>query len=148
MLHGNETGPSGTRVMRMICRLFGLVLAVGTAGMTMGVDLAGSEWRPSFMSAADLPAGIKMQVEFQPDGKITGSGGCNRFFGGYTISGNRIKIGPLASTRKACPGLLRVETAFFATLQAASSFEQTGTTLVLFDDAGAKLAQFVRAEQQ
>jgi heat shock protein HslJ len=128
--------------------LFGLVLAVGTAGMTMGVDLAGSEWRPSFISAADLPAGIKMQVEFQPDGKIAGSGGCNRFFGGYTISGNRIKIGPLASTRKGCPGLLRVETAFFATLQAASSFEQTDTTLVLFDEAGAKLAQFVRAAQE
>ena len=40
--------------------LFGLVLAVGTAGLTMGVDLAGSAWRPSFISAAELPAGIKM----------------------------------------------------------------------------------------
>jgi heat shock protein HslJ len=128
--------------------LFGLVLAVGTAGLTMGVDLAGSEWRPSFMSRAELPAGIKMQVEFQPDGKITGNGGCNRFFGGYTISGNRIKIGPLASTRKGCPELLRLETAFFATLQAASSFEQTDTTLILFDAAGATLAQFVRAEYE
>ncbi len=35
--------------------LFGLVLAVGTAGLTMGVDLAGSEWRPNFISAAELP---------------------------------------------------------------------------------------------
>jgi heat shock protein HslJ len=128
--------------------LFGVVLAVGTAGLTMGADLAGSEWRPSFMSAAELPAGIKMQVEFQPDGKITGNGGCNRFFGGYAISGTHIKIGPLASTRKGCPGLIRVETAFFATLQAASSFEQTDTTLILFDAAGNTLAQFVRAEQQ
>ena len=126
--------------------LFGLVLAVGTAGASMGVDLAGSEWRPSFMSAAELPAGIKMQVEFQPDGRITGSGGCNRFFGGYTISGNHIKIGPLASTRKGCPGLIKVEAIFFATLQAASSFEQTDTTLILFDASGGRLAQFVRAE--
>ena len=126
--------------------LFGLVLAVGTASASMGVDLAGSEWRPSFMSAAELPAGIKMQVEFQPDGRITGSGGCNRFFGGYTISGNHIKIGPLASTRKGCPGLIKVEATFFATLQAASSFEQTGTTLILFDASGGKLAQFVRAD--
>jgi heat shock protein HslJ len=126
--------------------LFGLVLAVGTAGMTMGVDLPGSAWRPSF-SAAELPAGIKMQVELQPDGKITGNGGCNRFFGGYTISNTHIKIGPLASTRKGCPGLLRLETAFFATLQAASSFEQTDTTLILFDASGARLAQLVRAEE-
>ena len=126
--------------------LFGLVLAVGTAGASMGVDLAGSEWRPSFMSAAELPAGIKMQVEFQSDGRITGSGGCNRFFGGYTVSGNHIKIGRLASTRKGCPGLIKVEAIFFATLQAASSFEQTDTTLILFDASGGRLAQFVRAK--
>ena len=78
--------------------LFGLVLAVGTAPMTMGVDLAGSEWRPSFMSAAGLPAGIKIEVEVQPDGRITGSGGRNRFFGGYIVSGNHIRIGPLIVT--------------------------------------------------
>ena len=126
--------------------VFGLVLAVGTAGLTMGVDLAGSEWRPSFMSAAELPAGVKIEVEFQPDGRITGSGGCNRFFGGYSVSGNHIKIGLLASTKKGCPGLIKLEAMFFATLQAASSFEQTDTTLVLYDAAGTKLAQFVRAE--
>ena len=79
--------------------------------------------------------------------RITGNGGCNRFFGGYAISGNHIKIGPLASTRKGCPGLIKLEATFFATLQAASSFEQTDTTLILFDAAGNTLAQFVRAEK-
>ncbi len=126
--------------------LLGLVLAVGTAGMTMGADLAGSEWRPSFISFAEIPSGIHMVVQFKPDGEISGSGGCNRFFGGYTISGNHIKIGPLASTRKGCPGLIELEATFFSTLQAAKSFEQDGTTLVLFDAAGTRLAQFVRTE--
>ena len=126
--------------------LFGVVLAAGAAGLTMGADLAGSEWRPSFMSAAELPAAIEMRVAFQPDGQVTGNGGCNRFFGGYAISGTHIKIGPLASTRKGCPGLIKLEATFLATLQAASSFEQTDATLILFDASGAKLAQFVRAE--
>jgi putative lipoprotein len=98
------------------------------------------------LGAAELPAGVKIEVEFQPDGRITGSGGCNRFFGGYAVSGNRIKIGPLASTRKGCPGLIKLEATFFASLQAAASFEQTDATLILFDASGAKLAQFVRAE--
>ncbi len=127
--------------------LLGLVLAVGTAGMTMGTDLAGSEWRPSFMIASDLPAGTHMLVHFNPDGKVTGSGGCNRFFGSYSTSGNTIKIGPLASTRKGCPGLLEAETAFFATLEAAKSFTQDGDSLVLYDATGTKLAQFVRTEE-
>jgi heat shock protein HslJ len=126
--------------------LLGLVLAVGTAGMTMGTDLAGSGWRPSFMSASDLPAGTHMLVHFNPDGKISGNGGCNQFFGSYSISGNTIKIGPLVSTRKGCPGLLHAEAAFFATLEAAKSFAQDGDSLVLFDEAGAKLAQLVRAD--
>jgi heat shock protein HslJ len=128
--------------------LLGLVLAVGTAGMTMGTDLAGSEWRPSFMSTTDLPTEMHMLVHFDPEGRISGSGGCNRFFGSYTISGNTIKIGPLASTRKGCPGLLEAETAFFATLEAAKSFAQDGDSLVLYDAAGTKLAQFVRTEEQ
>jgi heat shock protein HslJ len=128
--------------------LFGLVLAVGTAGMTMGADLAGSEWRPRFLRASELPAASHMVVQFNPDGRITENGGCNQFFGGYTVSGNHIEIGPLASTRKGCPGLLLAETAFFATLEAAESFAQDGTTLVLFDAAGAKLAQFDRAEEK
>lgn len=127
--------------------LLGLMLAVGTAGMTMGIDLAGSEWRPSFVIDAVIPSGVHMSVEFKPDGALSGDGGCNRFFGSYSISGNRIKIGPIASTRIGCPGLLELETAFFATLEAAKSFEMDGTTLVLFNGAGTKLAAFARAAE-
>jgi heat shock protein HslJ len=147
MLRSLETGTSARRNEDDM-PLFGLVLAVGTAGMTMSVDLASGAWRPSFMSAAELPAGVKIEVEFGPDGRITGSGGCNRFFGGYTVSGNHIKIGPLASTREGCPGLIKLEATFLATLQAADSFEQTDFTLILFDASGAKLAQFARAEHE
>jgi heat shock protein HslJ len=112
----------------------------------MGTDLAGSEWRPRFMSASELPAETHMLVHSNPDEKITGNGGCNRFFGAYSVSGNTIEIGPLVSTRKGCPGLLHAETAFFATLEAAKSFAQEGDSLLLFDAAGTKLAQFVRAD--
>lgn len=123
-----------------------LAVAVAEDGMTIGADLAGSEWRPSFMSESDLPEGNHISVEFKPGGEISGNGGCNRFFGGYTIAGNTIKIGPLASTRKGCPGIIRLEAAFFATLEAAKTFQRDGSTLVLFDAAGIKLAQFDQAD--
>jgi heat shock protein HslJ len=126
--------------------LFGLILAIATSGSAMATDLNGSEWRPSFISLADLPPGIQMIVHFNPDGRITGNGGCNQFFGGYSVAGNLIDIGPIASTRKGCPGIIGVEAAFFATLEAAKKFEQQGDTLVLFDAAGLKLAEFVRAD--
>jgi heat shock protein HslJ len=123
-----------------------LAVASGTDGVTAGADLAGSEWLPNFMSESDLPAGNHISVEFKPGGEISGNGGCNRFFGGYTIAGNTIKIGPIASTRKGCPGILRLETAFFATLEAAKTFQRDGSTLVLFGAGGIKLAQFDQAD--
>jgi hypothetical protein len=52
--------------------LLSLVLEVGTAGMTMGVDLGGSKWNPSFMTALDIPSGVHMSVQFGPEGKISG----------------------------------------------------------------------------
>ncbi len=41
-------------------------------------------------------------VMFTDDGNVTGSGGCNRFNGSYTLKNNILKVGPLASTRMAC----------------------------------------------
>ena len=51
------------------------------------------------------------------------------------------------STRMGCPGTIRLEGTFLGVLQAASTFEQDGTKLVLFDASGTKLAQFVRSDQ-
>jgi heat shock protein HslJ len=117
-----------------------------TFGMSISLDLSGSAWRPSYISASALPSKARMFVQFKPDGLITGNGGCNRFFGPYSISGNTIKIGPLASTRKGCPGLIQVETAFFATLEAATTFERDETKLVLFNEAGVEVAAFTLAD--
>jgi hypothetical protein len=124
--------------------LLGVALAVGTAGMSMGAELSGIDWRPSFLSASDLPPGHHMVVHFASDGKISGNGGCNHFFGVYSVSGNQIAIGPIASTRKGCPGFIAIESAFFATLRSAKSFARESDELVLFDAGGGKLVQFVR----
>ena len=124
--------------------LFGLILAIATSGSAMGTDLVGSVWRPSFLSAAELIPGVEMAVNFSPDGKITGNGGCNQFFGGYSVEGNHIKIGPIASTRKGCPGIIGMEAAFFAMLESAKTFEEHDGMLVLYDVTGAKVLELAR----
>lgn len=55
------------------------------------------------------------------DGVVTGSGGCNDFRAPYTRDGDRIAIGPVVATRKACPGegVMEQERAFLAALAAA-----------------------------
>jgi heat shock protein HslJ len=40
-------------------------------------------------------------LEFE-DGRVAGNGGCNNFFGTYTVDGNQLTISALGSTMMAC----------------------------------------------
>jgi putative lipoprotein len=126
--------------------LLTMALSLGWMGMAMSADLAGGHWRPSSISVESLAPETLIYVAFSEDGKVTGFGGCNRFFGGYTVSGNSIKIGPLASTRKGCPDTLNLEIEFFKALQEAETFEQTDEGLVLLGPGGAKLAELIHTD--
>jgi heat shock protein HslJ len=123
--------------------LFAMALLAGTIGMT--TNLTGNGWRPSHVATFTLPDDTHMFVEFKPDGRISGNGGCNAFFGPYTVSGNTTKIGRLLSTWKGCPGLIQAEVKFLAMLESAATFEVQDDKLVLFDAAGSELAEFVLA---
>jgi heat shock protein HslJ len=75
-------------------------------------------------------------------GRLSGSAGCNRFNGSITSSetATGIAIGPLMTTRMACPGdLMERERDFLAQLQQARVFRFTTGDLVLAG-SGASLA--------
>jgi len=91
--------------------------------------LAGSEWSPEPI------ADFEQFVGFKADGEIAGQGGCNRFFGTYEQDGERLTIGPLASTRMACPHL-KAEAAFMEALQSTRTAEATHLKLLLKNEAG------------
>ncbi|NTU99569.1 MAG: META domain-containing protein [Methanoregulaceae archaeon] len=61
-------------------------------------------------------------------GTVSGSGGCNNYNGGYTLSGEsgpfgkQISIGPLASTQMYCAGSSNLESTYLQILQAANSY--------------------------
>ena len=71
-------------------------------------------------------------VRFHADGKISGFGGCNSFFGHYTANGGALEIGPLGSTRKACAEtVMKAEAAFLEAVGAASAYRIERDALVL-----------------
>ncbi len=88
-------------------------------------SLAGSEWGP-----AD---GSDLFVQFKAKGEMSGFAGCNNFFGQYELNGERLIVGPLASTKKACfdRSLMDKERAFLNSLQEAHHVDATYKTLVL-----------------
>ncbi|HUV48950.1 MAG TPA: META domain-containing protein [Actinomycetes bacterium] len=76
--------------------------------------------------------GSTLTAIFTPD-QVSGSSGCNTYTGGYTIDGTTLKIGPLASTMKACEdqAVNDQEQQFLAALEASTTFDQTGNILTL-----------------
>ena len=72
--------------------------------------------------------------------KVQGSAGCNRMMGTYTLDGEKLKFGPLATTRMACPAM-ETESAFLKALAATTRYEVSGSSLTLFgaDTAVARL---------
>jgi len=58
------------------------------------------------------------------DGKVTGIAGCNNYFAGYQVKGNKLTVpGPVARTEMWCGDEIgKQETQYLNTLQAAESY--------------------------
>ena len=79
-------------------------------------------------------------VHFQPDGKISGFAGCNRFFGTFVATDSTLEVGALGSTRMACPEtIMRRETEFLRGIQAATGYHIDGRSLELRQDGNSSL---------
>jgi heat shock protein HslJ len=110
-------------------------------------ELVGTRWLLSEIAgappvASDSPA----ELEFDPaESRVAGSTGCNRFFGGYTLSEDTISFEQLGSTMMACSDeLMQQETSFFQLMEAVTSYSLDGDTLTLNTADGQSLV-FVRA---
>lgn len=65
---------------------------------------------------------------------MSGVGACNRIMGTYTTDEQRsLKIGPLAGTRMACPGMDE-EQAFTTALEAATHYDMDGPMLLILNN--------------
>ncbi|MBE9013905.1 META domain-containing protein [Pseudanabaenaceae cyanobacterium LEGE 13415] len=94
--------------------------------MAQSPSLSGS-WRLTSMAETALPTPMvpsgELTVDFAGD-RISGSGGCNRFTGGYEAKGEQLIIGTLGSTRKACEsGKMDQEMRYLMALQGAQRYE-------------------------
>lgn len=117
----------------------GLALGLGLALMTGssfadGMSLQGSAWR--------MAGEPERSISFSAGGKVSGRGGCNRYFGRYTQVGSKLRISNIGATRMACDKPRMVaESAFFELLRATRNFTVKGTTLSLLGSGKSVLAK-------
>jgi heat shock protein HslJ len=78
-------------------------------------------------------------------GTVSGNSGCNTFRGTYKTQGERVAIGRLSTTRKACPGdgVMKQETNYVAALEKAETWKIERGELTLFAADGMRLVTAV-----
>jgi heat shock protein HslJ len=109
--------------------------------------LLGTSWRLSALGDDPVPADAGVTLSFEA-GRVTGSGGCNRYFAGCVLGANgALELGPIGSTRRACPEpVMDRERRFFEALEAARSVHLEAGQLLLApatQGGGAKILRFV-----
>jgi len=120
----------------------GIALAALSACSSVSLDepLEGTPWRLVQLDGQQVMVGADPKIDptLQFDAgaqRVSGNGGCNNLSGGYKRSGTALRIGPLASTRRACidNSRSRLETRFLAALEATAGYSVKGGQLTLLD---------------
>lgn len=124
-----------------------------TDSASMIQKLAG-DWSLASLQGTDvasiIPRGVKIpSLSFTPEGKVSGTGGINRFASSIALDAlakGEFKLAPAASTKMAgSPEAMAFEDSFFKALGEATGFKVSGDTLSLSGVSG-ELMKLVRVK--
>lgn len=121
---------------------------VATAAAAPLVD---TQWRLTQLGEQVVPApaganAVGLQLQAQ-NLRVTGFGGCNRMFGGYSLNGDQLKFDQVGATKMACvdESRMRLEQGYFEMLSRVARWKITGSSLTLLDGEGGVLSTFAAA---
>jgi heat shock protein HslJ len=148
----HETGNPLTEVPQvsgknLIALMALAVLLVGCSPSPAdGPSLNGTQWVLVALDGEPPLTGTAPSAEFSAD-QISGSAGCNTYFGTYEVSGDELSIGAVAVTEMWCmepEGVMDQEQAFLAALASVVDYRLAGERLVLLDETGGVILTFER----
>jgi len=125
--HGVETG-------EQIVLDVSSIKEAKAAAHPVSFSLSGSDWLLKDLGGSAVVDNSHATLKFPETGKIAGNGSCNQFFGSVEIHGDSVKVGPLASTRMACPdeAVMNQEAKYLEALQAVERFEWKDPYLLIY----------------
>lgn len=100
--------------------------------------LVGAEWAVTEIDGAPVLEGSAPTLRFDAEGTASGDASCNRFTGGYTLSGEGLTFSPFGVTRRACAEpLMAQEGRYLDVLARVARFgvADDGALLLEADDA-------------
>ena len=92
---------------------------------------------------ANLISGTEITAEFGADGNLTGIAGCNNCNAGFEVEGEKLTIGPIATSLMMCQepeGVKEQESVFFASLENAEVYKKLGLLMAIWGSDGGPVA--------
>jgi len=129
-------------VLAVLFLLASLALgACGGVGAAQGDPVEGTSWELFAISKRKPISGSTITLSFE-DGQVSGSAGCNQYFGSYQVDGEAITIQKLAITEMACmepAGLMEQENLIMEFLNDAQRYQLEDSRLMIFRPDGEAL---------
>lgn len=126
--------------------LFRIAALIATIALTAGCcncrsyqkktrrPLEGTEWQLIQLDGRSVKAAPETFVLKLENGSVSGAGACNRLMGSYKTGERRaLKIGPLATTKMACPNLDQ-EQQFLRALESTTHYDMDGPMMLLLSN--------------
>jgi putative lipoprotein len=126
------------------------ILLVGAAASEPGGaaapgGLVGAPWAVREIGGRAVTGPVRADITFDGQGRAYGTGGCNRFTGGYMQQGAALRFEALAQTNMACEApAMEQEARFHAALAAVRGWRMEGGSVRLQDAAGATVMRLAR----
>jgi len=113
---------------------------------TFNLPLEKTYWKLTSLGdppVAVTPGKVDANVIFDPEAaRVSGSGGCNRFSGSYSLASEHLELSDLSVTMMASTEGMETETAFLDALPRTRSWRIEGRRLDLLDGDGKAVAGF------
>jgi heat shock protein HslJ len=114
--------------------IIGLLSAAVFAQNNWRNDLSARRWELTEINGKGVYSS-KAFLEFDASqNRFSGNAGCNRMFGGVSVSGRNINFENIGTTRMFCSerGVMKLETDFTRALERVTRFEKNGNNLSLY----------------
>lgn len=113
--------------------LAGLALSACATAPESAPKLDGTQWALATADQGELASlnGGGITLSFSAD-QLAGYSGCNQYSASYSLSEGRLSVGPVAATKRLCPGEgSNAERAWFALLGTPMTVTSSADTLEL-----------------
>ena len=109
------------------------------------VSLTNTYWKLVELNGSPVEPGEgkALHMILKGQGQVAGYAGCNQIMGSFTETGSGLSLGPIASTRRMCEGVMDQEMAFLQALENTGRYEIKGEEMAVRDAQDTVTMRFV-----